>query len=69
MGFGPGFGFGRGRGFGRGWGYQNYPSPGFDVDPTYDPGYRRSDLVDELASLKEQIKALEERIAGSKDED
>jgi len=69
MGFGPGFGFGRGRGFGRGWGYRNYPEPGFDVDPTYDPGDSRSDLVDELVSLKEQVKILEERIAGSKDED
>ncbi len=69
MGFGPGFGFGRGRGFGHGWGYRNYPAPGFDVNPTYDPGDHRSDLVAELTSLKEQVKALEERLAGSKDED
>jgi len=69
MGFGPGFGYGRGRGFGRGWGYRNFPEPGFDVDPTYEAGDRRSDLADELASLKEQMKVLEARIAGSKDED
>jgi hypothetical protein len=69
MGFGPGFGYGSGRGFGRGWGYRNYPAPGFDVDPTYDPSDHRSDLVDELAALKEQVKILEDRIAGSKDED
>ena len=69
MGSGPGFGFGRGRGFGHGWGFRNYPVPGFDVDPTYDPDDHRPDLVAELASLKEQVKALEERLAGSKDED
>ena len=69
MGFGPGFGHGRGWGFGRGWGYRNHHAPGFEVDPMYDPGNNRSDLTDELAALKEQIKVLEERIAGSKDED
>jgi len=65
MGSGPGFGFGRGRGFGRGWGYNQYPAPGFDVDP----GDNRPDLAAELAVLKEQIKVLEERIAESSDED
>ena len=65
MGFGPGFGHGRGRGFGRGWGYSQYPEPGFDVDP----GGPRPDLAAELAALKEQIKVLEERIAGSSDQD
>ena len=69
MGFGPGSGFGRGRSFGHGWGYRNHPAPGFDVDPSYDPGDRRSGLADQLASLKEQVKVLEERLAGSKDED
>ena len=67
-GFGPRFGFGRGRGFGRGWGFHQYPTPGFEVDPGFDPGDRRSDLVDDLAALKEQVKILEERIAGSSDE-
>jgi len=69
MGFGHGFGYGRGRGFDRGWGFNQYPAPGFDVDPNYDPGDHRPDLATELALLKEQVKALEERIAGSKDED
>ncbi|MCK9997124.1 MAG: DUF5320 domain-containing protein [Candidatus Krumholzibacteria bacterium] len=69
MGFGHGFGYGRGRGFGRGWGYNQYAAPGFDVDPSYDPGDRRPDLTAELAALKEQVKVLEERIAGSSDKD
>ncbi len=64
---GAGFGYGRGRGFGRGRGYRNYSAQGFDVAQAYDPGAYRSDLVDELASLKEQLKVLEERIAGSQD--
>ena len=42
-------------------------APGFDVAQAYDPGTHRSNLVDELASLKEQVKVLEERIAGSQD--
>ena len=65
MGFGPGFGHGRGRGFGRGWEYNQYPAPGFDVDPDN----MQTDLAVELAALKEQIKVLEKRIAGSSDED
>ena len=60
-----GFGYGRGRGFGRGWGYTHHPVQGFDVYPNNDPAGNQPDLAQELAALKEQIKALEERLAGS----
>lgn len=62
---GRGFGYGRGRGFGRGWRHQNYPVQSFDADPNQDRAGTQPDLAQELAALKDQIKALEEKLAGS----
>ena len=69
MGFGPGFGYGRGRGFGRGWGYPSYPVTAYDASATGAPVDHGLDLAGELTFLKEQIKALAERLDGSKDSD
>lgn len=71
-GYGRGYGFGRrgrmgfgyGRGRGRGWGYGYDSVPMYDAPPVEDPGDRGLDLAGELASLKEQIKALAERLEG-----
>jgi hypothetical protein len=65
-------GAGYGRGYGsrsRGWQYRPYPVATYDVTGTGSPLGRGTDLAKEVASLKERIKALAERLAGSEDGD
>lgn len=61
-----------GRGYGsrsRGWQYRPYSVTTYDVTGTGAPLGHGTDLAREVASLKERIKALAERLAGSEDGD
>ena len=74
-GWGRGFG-GRGRGRGgpgfgqgRGWGFHRGPRPAVDVPYVASPAGDGYTMGEELALLREQLKALEDRIAQIKDDE
>jgi hypothetical protein len=67
--YGRGFGWGAGRGYGRGRGLGHGYWRGFDgfgrgADSETEPGVTHS-LADEVARLREQVQALEQRLADS----
>lgn len=69
MGFGRGFGraggFGRGFGRGRGWNQDSYPDVALRPEDTGSA----NELAAELARLREQLAAMEERLANLTDTD